>query len=542
MTNIWYSCCQGLQQREEEELEQQQEEQQLGQKQQQRRRQQQQQQVSSPSSSSSTVLPATTVAVTSDAADAESSATSATTITNYDDIDRNEVVITGSGGSSNSSKAVVSKKQHKKENKSSSRSSRSNSPTCSISKSVHPAKFTNYTSASVINNISELFNVVLDDYQPRPPLSVSLLPKSLSSSNANTTSAVPPENTSSVLITCQINHIGDWLHFPHTMQQILRCWSLFQLYPDNQKVLITSINTVSKRQQYNFTSSFNEGVLNTLQMMEEGIQVVNWDTLKEQTFDVIAIGNSSSTIVSFGVKHREGRHLDVYDGYKTLSTKHIELFRTKVLQTLNITDHGYCGIGSSLDDGHPQQQQHRRRRFPRIGILNRQNTRVLLNAQEIVSAINTHRNDNQNHQDESVGPLQPQPPKLFYMEGKTFPEQVAAMSNIDLLITPHGAGITSTIFLPKCAVFLEVEPMGHNFGKFYGSLASISNHNHATLYAGGRYKGREIKQGLKDRGAVRKRDVCPNITLVLDALDQMEIRWNQCCTNTQKQKARRGGA
>ena len=118
------------------------------------------------------------------------------------------------------------------------------------------------------------------------------------------------------------------------------------------------------------------------------------------------------------------------------------------------------------------------------------------------------------------------------MENKTFVEQIQLLKDIDILLTPHGAALTSSIFLPPCSSFLEIFPNGYYWDQFYGSLASISNHGRATLYEGEDDGDNVFKSSGKvlDRKELRKRNICiNNVTLVIDAITKMESMWYQCC-------------
>ena len=211
---------------------------------------------------------------------------------------------------------------------------------------------------------------------------------------------------------------------------------------------------------------------------------------------------------------------DVLAGYKMLSTNHALTFREQFLSASNIVDAGSCHGSGSAPSLTTQPSP------PRYGILKRETTRRILNMQDIIATLTERYNTT------TTTTTPPFSLKVFAMENKTLAEQVEAMSEIDILIAPHGAALVHTIFLPKCAGVLELNPMGFEHPKFFGSLAALSSHTHATLYAGGLDKHGEIQKwsrGPSVRDISRRRDLCPNITLVMDAIEQLEEKWRTCC-------------
>lgn len=63
---------------------------------------------------------------------------------------------------------------------------------------------------------------------------------------------------------------------------------------------------------------------------------------------------------------------------------------------------------------------------------------------------------------------------LIFFEKTTFQEQAQMISEIDILLTVHGAGETNLIFMKPCSVVIELFPFGFDFSDYFGSLAKKS--------------------------------------------------------------------
>jgi Glycosyltransferase 61 len=350
------------------------------------------------------------------------------------------------------------------------------STACQEAKSILPAHFTNYSQTSIEPNLNQLF-----DIDPIPVM------REISSD---------PHR----YVTCSILHVGFWMHFPHTFQQVLRCWSLWQAFPDHQPVLVGVM----------LHDTFNHGIYTTL--VKLGIQFREWGNVtKSSNNDIQANDTSISGTSKLAISNPTNGE-DALDGYKVLSTQHAEHFRDQFLTALGIEDsRGGCSNEASTT----------RRSPPRVGILNRKSSRGLDNVSEIIEALAEKYGGFQNL-------------IVFEMEGKTFQEQVQVLSQVDILVAPHGAALTGTIFMPRCAGFVEIFPMGMiGEQKFFGSLAPVSNHAHAALYAGGENMTEEVSfwwSTVRRRSESRKRNVCPNVNLVLDAVAELERQWRDCCS------------
>merc|ERR1712178_589922 len=58
--------------------------------------------------------------------------------------------------------------------------------------------------------------------------------------------------------------------------------------------------------------------------------------------------------------------------------------------------------------------------------------------------------------------------------GKTFIQQLELMSNTDVLISPHGAQLSTIPFMPDCGCLLEIMPYSYWFPGYFQALAKNS--------------------------------------------------------------------
>jgi hypothetical protein len=410
---------------------------------------------------------------------------------------------------------------------------------CRVGQSTVPAQFTNY-SDHIVPQLEELF-----DFHAIP-----ILRHTRNTINRIDKAVSPTDSSRKPFVTCSMNQLGNWNHFPHTAQQILRCWSLWQAYhPTHQPVLVGAPMTGQHH-------TFVEGMLNAL-VQTGDVQFRSWSNVTRKKARLLA----SDTSVSGTPQSVKTKGSDFFEGYKMSSAHHAVEFRDHILSALDIrTKNGYCQGGSfatqptstRVDLPPPS---------PRIGILNRETTRRILNVDELTINLSARYNNPSNPQQRRRQQQQRRRQlrttshgtistirsntnrnttastglnniKVFTMEGKSFAEQVQAISDVDILIAPHGAALVNVIFLPKCAGVLELNPKGFENPMFFGSLAAISNHAHATLYTGDREKYKEIRKWMRGnvrRDVARSRDLCPNVDMVLDAVSQLEEQWRACC-------------
>jgi capsular polysaccharide biosynthesis protein len=143
---------------------------------------------------------------------------------------------------------------------------------------------------------------------------------------------------------------------------------------------------------------------------------------------------------------------------------------------------------------------------PVIGFLDRQDTRRnLSNSQEVLGQLKAAQYNVRYLRD--FGHL-------------TFIEQVKFMSEVDILMGPHGAQFTNSLYLPECGSLLEFFPSEYYTPGWFGSLAALSGKHHFFIYNGG-------EEHLSKAREIRSFSVNPYAVKTIVPI--MVERWESCC-------------
>jgi Glycosyltransferase 61 len=145
---------------------------------------------------------------------------------------------------------------------------------------------------------------------------------------------------------------------------------------------------------------------------------------------------------------------------------------------------------------------------PVIGFLDRQNARRKLNnSQEVLGQLETAGYENIRY--------------LTDFGNKTFVEQVKFMSEVDILMGPHGAQFITSLYIPECGSLLEFFPRQYYTPGWYGSLVALSGKHHFFIYNGG-------EESLKiARETTHSFSVNPYAVKTI--VPVMVERWKSCC-------------
>ena len=92
--------------------------------------------------------------------------------------------------------------------------------------------------------------------------------------------------------------------------------------------------------------------------------------------------------------------------------------------------------------------------------------------------------------------LEPEGFEKVFMEDLSFPEQVALMQQAAIVVAPHGAAITNTIFSPPGTHVVEIADPGFPNPNFY-ALASAMGHRYWILEAQGIGEGHPLLKDMR---------------------------------------------
>ena len=366
-------------------------------------------------------------------------------------------------------------------------------------------------------------------------------------------------------------------HFPHTMQQLYRCWSWWQVNNNDQSgrsrrrrhPVLEFPDEIKQIKDITHDNNFNYGFFKFLKKYAN-VTIRRRSSTTSSGYDQRDGSNETKHEQLHARPHKlvvqpkNFQHSDhPYQGY---SPNHFHALRDVFIKGVMATtttgrkdDHYQQGDKSiqspevkrdsktpATSETVPVASSWSSRR-PRIVILNRNSTRKLLNDQEVLHAVYMQMKEyyTQNHskshtaadEDDAYEPNI----RAVYFDGNaemSFQEQIETLYNTDVLISPHGAALTGIPFLPNCASVLEIFPLGLQFDEFFGTLAAATNVEHAYVYLTNGDTDHdhelEIRRGMRSgesRAECRAANLCPPIQDLVDGIMTVVKRWEARCVS-----------
>jgi hypothetical protein len=296
---------------------------------------------------------------------------------------------------------------------------------------------------------------------------------------------VPPllhVNVSHKTAACRLQQYRFAGHFAHLMQQFYRCWSFWNTFPTlRREFWVPPLNETFWEKA--FTKKFTKDLMELLPNLDI-------DVMQTVSAPDGAMQQSSKYYA-----YSKGPLLSQSDAsYQVSSPNDMASLRSSVLNALSLTNQVNC---------HTQ---------PRIAMINRKKTRHIINSREILDSLGSH-----------IG-LDYKVPEIF-LERKALKQQVETLSNIDILITPHGAQETSIVFMPHCGQVLEILPENYYYANFFGTLAATAGLGHLVLYVA--QNATEKNYWMNSRNP----DFCLSKRMVQTGVEQLVVQWQSCCQN-----------
>lgn len=302
----------------------------------------------------------------------------------------------------------------------------------------------------------------------------------------------PPEFTPVSMLFPEFNYsqplFACWyecpMHHPHFVQELFRCFSLWESQPSNHPRILY----VPRRQFWRkignlavFDEQFpiSSGILRTL-MRSYNVTVTN--SLESGTpLRVHKMMEKDETVSPFAMASHEH------------AVKWKDLFVP------------------------PEEELTNRRAKERlnIAVVNRPATRKLLNAMDardnIAAAFPEHN--------------------VFehYLNG-TLQEMIDFFPRVDVLVSPHGSQLTGMMFMQRCSAVVEMFPHLYYTPFYFSSLARMFQLSHANWYV----SHDEVPTGklpLKTRLANTNNNMCPSMDKLVSAVDDL-IRKRQHCLDS----------
>jgi len=314
--------------------------------------------------------------------------------------------------------------------------------------------------------------------------------------------AATNENNQVKKATCRMSDRSYVHHFPHLMQNIFPCFSLWRRFPNAHHIL-------------DKTERFDEWFFHTAPLirgMMDVLRASNVTIIRSSANESVEETNSSQVedIVARGNIITEHADAIKYGGYRMVQEDdmyHVKRLTMSALGLSNVTDQA-CG-STALHAAS--------RRIPRIAVSNRNGTRRLLGAHLISELLQENFE-------------LPYRPPIFFLENTTFKQQVQAFSNIDILLSPHGAMLTLIPFLPRCSSVIEVVPFAYPLGGYFSTLTALSGVNHSFIYLGADMHN-EYDPTLSVHDQLKARDalLCAPAHVLVEAVRIQVDQWRRCC-------------
>ena len=108
-------------------------------------------------------------------------------------------------------------------------------------------------------------------------------------------------------------------------------------------------------------------------------------------------------------------------------------------------------------------------------------------------------------------------------DGMSTVEQMQYMSEVDILIGPHGKQFINVLYQPECGSLLELFGENYYMPQFFGSLAAASGKHHFYIYNG----GPNANENLNKARHVLLFETNPQV--VVQLTHQMVEKWQVCC-------------
>lgn len=284
------------------------------------------------------------------------------------------------------------------------------------------------------------------------------------------------------------------------MQQLYRCWSWWQTYPQLPKTLIWNNRYFALS---DYIQTFVDVLVNDKQV---NLRIVDGEPDTEFT-------------VSSKMTDRWMDDIELTD-YALLKPEHAtelsQVFQRHI-NTSTFQPGGCHNIRNIDNDTIP---------YPRILILNRSphTGRTLANSNTVLEQIQ--------RQFSGISIRE-----IYFENNITYLQQVQYFMESDIIISPHGAQLTGMIFQPteskRCSQLLEFLPKDYLVADFFGSLAKAAGIRHTFFYMDHESERQTIPkdhqfhyfQSVNYRGRMN----CVNVTKVVDAVKTMVNDWQQCC-------------
>lgn len=375
-------------------------------------------------------------------------------------------------------------------------------------------------------------------------------------------------------------------HFPHTMQQLYRCFSWYVANPMKDYYLISASKSRHPyivgfldilRDVFNVSTVLYRNQLPVVRsIVQYGYDHIydENDNITDITTTINKYNTNFSTKLNIGyqmtsphdAKYIRDTVLDYYETKHSFNFKnYIPLLPHKPLpQKTQLLESGIirntvssamtgCNLNSHHDH-HDDNQDNSNKpllltRLPRITILNRKTVsgRHIVDVEQIQYVLSTINYEALNiyQSDSNIRKYPTSHIKIIdSLDDYKIMKQILLFASSDIIISSHGAQLTNIPYLADCGVVMELFPYGYYDPEFYSTLASVSGKLYDSVYVGGNDMYNETLLYMEDmtsREVARSFDICPTSNyLLMEQIQQSVIQkikeWKQCCHSLSEEK------
>lgn len=306
------------------------------------------------------------------------------------------------------------------------------------------------------------------------------------------------------------------VHFPHAMQEVYVCIDYWidtgaaapHGTPNKTPVLLYSNTTLGNVMEKWKNNEFMKGILAVLREEMEVLVMTSEDYLACARFDK---DKSTPPIRSTPDTAQQMETCDrVYHPDQTIRTSrevaqfflfrkalefnmYLKSFLKKQNRTQSLRPHKWRPLGDAFSSNSRRNGTDVCSRPPSIGILSREKSRGIVNADQLADDLSEFRyvyrqNDATNNRStigEFVARL---PVEVIFFEHLSFVEQVEFFRRTDIVLSGHGAQLTGIPFMKTdevtghCKQVLELFPFDYVLPYDFGSLTVGSGMSHSYVY------------------------------------------------------------
>eukprot|EP00339_Tiarina_fusa_P005443 CAMPEP_0117010880 /NCGR_PEP_ID=MMETSP0472-20121206/9478_1 /TAXON_ID=693140 ORGANISM="Tiarina fusus, Strain LIS" /NCGR_SAMPLE_ID=MMETSP0472 /ASSEMBLY_ACC=CAM_ASM_000603 /LENGTH=504 /DNA_ID=CAMNT_0004713527 /DNA_START=127 /DNA_END=1642 /DNA_ORIENTATION=+ len=326
---------------------------------------------------------------------------------------------------------------------------------------------------------------------------------------------------------CEMNAAGwhNFIYHPHFLQLFLRCWSFFEGESKNNATKIhAKRRIISIPDKY---GQFIDGTVKNRFIRElklvlklSGVEVMKKSAAQRLELLERSSNNcvSAATVVQFNKR-----------SFWMASPEHAQDLRRRLMNACGISVNQQqqdSTTNTTAQHATYSSQQQSSSCTPRVAILNRQNERKLLHADDIAKAIPLELVGTTRRRDSSS------PVEVSYFETASLCDQVKFFSTTDVVISPHGAQLSALFAMPPNigGTVLEIFPLGFVIPWYFGSLAASSGIDHTFLYETQGDLESELAYGLatsKRQAEAKARDLSVSTDIVVKSVREIVDRWKE---------------